>query len=131
MGEVLVNDVRADYRVIANDQNDHVFVRVSIRFPRVAMRGPKPLQGDAVFTHGNPDGYKDLLIRGYVSGWVGTNMELDSNNWHGDSGAAVFNQYGQIVGVVSAEFPWPNGGWRLTEITAFKFSEADWIAAKA
>jgi hypothetical protein len=60
---------------------------------------------------------------------VDGNMELDSNNWHGDSGAAVFNRWGQIVGVVSQMFPWPNDGWRLTQLNALKFSQEDWQKA--
>jgi len=129
-GSMLVNDVRADYEVIADDQNDHVLVHVSTFQSRVAHLGPKPRQGDVVFTHGNPGGYPDLLIVGYVSGWVDGNMELDSNNWHGDSGAAVFNRWGQIVGVVSQMFPWPNDGWRLTQLNALKFSQEDWRKAE-
>src|SRR3954464_10271584 len=44
-GWMLVNDVRADYKVVADDGNDHVLVRVSIRMPHIAFRGPKPAQG--------------------------------------------------------------------------------------
>lgn len=134
-GWLLVNDVRADYTVVADDGNDHVFVRISTRLRHTASLGPKPKQGDEVFTHGNPDGYKDLLIIGRVAGWVDGDMELDSNNWHGDSGAAVFDSMGRIVGVVDQEFPWPpscNGPscWRLTQVNAIKFSAEDWIAAR-
>lgn len=135
-GWMLVNDVRADYVVIADDGNDHVLVRISTRQAHVAELGPKPKQGDVVFTHGNPGGYKDLLIVGRVAGWVDGSMEIDSNNWHGDSGAAVFDHAGRIVGVVSQQFPWPpqcSGAtcWRLTQLNAIKFSAEDWKAARA
>lgn len=135
-GWVLVNDVRADYKVIANDGNDHVLVRISTRQAHVASLGPKPAQGDVVYTHGNPGGYENLLIVGRVAGWVDGQMLVDSNNWHGDSGAGVFDSQGRIVGMVDQEFPWPpscNGPvcWRLTQVNAMKFSPEDWANAKA
>jgi hypothetical protein len=134
-GWMLVDDVRSDYVVIADDGNDHVLVRISTRQAQYASIGPKPKQGDVVFTHGNPGGYPNLLIIGRVAGWVADQMEVDSNNWHGDSGAAVFDTQGRIVGVVDQEFPWPpscNGPvcWRLTQVNAMKFSAEDWKAAR-
>jgi hypothetical protein len=133
-GWLLVNDVRADYTVIADDSNDHVLVRVSIRMAHVATLGPKPKQGDVVFTHGNPGGFADLLIVGRVAGWVKGQMVVDSNNWHGDSGAGVLDTQGRIVGVVDQQFPWPpscNGAtcWKLTQVNALKFSAEDWRSA--
>jgi serine protease Do len=59
-------------------------------------------QGDRVFWWGNPLGARDMYREGYVSGFFDGNMVVDATICHGDSGSGVFNEYGELVGIVSA-----------------------------
>lgn len=129
-GTVHIDGKKAGYVIVADDGQDHVLVRVTARQDRVAKRGPKPKQGDVVYMHGNPAGYPDLLRVGYVAGWFENAMLLDCNNFKGDSGSAVFDRQGRIVGVVSQTFPWPNPGWKLTAAFPFKFTPEQWKDAE-
>ena len=110
------------------DGNDHAILTTDLYFSHTAKFGPRPLQGDVVFSHGNPAATKDVLLVGRVAGWVDNFqgfrdvMLLDRNDWYGCSGAAVFDRAGRIVGVVNALYPWPNDGWRLSAIFAMKFT---------
>lgn len=120
---------------IERDGNDHALLTTDLYFRHVAKFGPRPAQGDVVFSHANPDGYADLLMVGRVAGWVPLYMGmfnvmlLDRNDWYGCSGAAVFDSRGRIVGVVNAIFPWPQKGWRLTAIFPLAFTDAQWGSA--
>jgi S1-C subfamily serine protease len=129
-GEASVNGKPAKYKVVANDGADHVLVTVDKPFTVWArMSARKPSQGDEVFVHGNPAGIKDMLRVGRVAGWDGDTMAIDLLGWFGDSGAAVFNEDGRIVGVVSRMYPGNQYYWRLVGCYEFKFTAADWKAA--
>ncbi len=131
-GAMTVNGEPVVWWVTANDGQDHVLVRVSARFKTWAsISAVKPKHGDVVFTWGNPATYPDILRVGRVAGWHDGAMLLDENNWYGDSGGAVFNQYGLVVGTVNAMFPWPNQGWRLTQVNPLKFTAEQWKEAQA
>jgi hypothetical protein len=130
-GEIRVSGVMAAYVVLADDGNDHVLLRVTAKQGRIAKLGPKPEQGAVVFVHGNPSSYPDILRVGHVAGWHEGDMLIDCNNWYGDSGAAVFDADGRIVGTVNSMFPWPNQGWRLTRINAMRFTPAQWGLIKS
>ena len=113
---------------VALDGNDHAILTTDLYFSHTAKFGPRPLQGDVVFSHGNPAGTKDILLVGRVAGWLDDYegfkdvMLLDRNDWYGCSGAAVFDRNGEIVGVVNALYPWPNKGWRLSAIFKMDFT---------
>lgn len=128
-GEAKFNDQDVKWKVVANDGADHVLVSVDKPFKRWARMGHKPAQGAVVFVHGNPNGIKDMLRVGRVAGWDGDLMALDLLGWFGDSGAAVFDENGLIVGVVSRMYPADQPYWRLTGCYEIKFTEADWKAA--
>lgn len=129
-GEARFNDRPVKWKVVANDGADHVLVTIDKTFTTWArLSARKPAQGDVVFVHGNPNGLKDLLRVGRVAGWNGDVMALDLLGWFGDSGAAVWNEDGRIVGVVSAMYPGDQPYWRLTGCYAIKFTAADWKAA--
>ena len=130
-GEIRVSGVSAAYVVLADDANDHVLIRVTAKQKQFAKMGPKPAQGAEVFVHGNPASYPDLLRVGHVAGWYQGDMLIDCNNWYGDSGAAVFDAQGRIVGTVNAMFPWPNQGWRLTQVNAIRFTPEQWALIKS
>lgn len=129
-GAAKFNGQPVKYVVVANDGADHVLVTVDRPFKTWArMSASKPEQGDVVFVHGNPNGIRDMLRVGRVAGWDGDLMALDLLGWFGDSGAAVFNEDGRIVGVVSRMYPADQPYWRLTGCYALKFTADDWKAA--
>lgn len=114
---------------VDKDEDDGAILTTDLYFTYTAKFGPRPKQGDLVFSHGNPDGYRDILVVGRVAGWVdnffGSDdvMLLDRNDWYGMSGSAIFDRNGLIVGVTSAIFPWPNEGWRLTAVMPLTFTD--------
>ena len=97
-----VNGRQTKVTKIARDGNDHILVMVDISFATKAELSSKAAKvGDKVFYYGNP-GIKHQYRTGYVTGFHDKAMLLDVNSWRGDSGAAIFNERGEIVGVVSA-----------------------------
>lgn len=110
------------------DAHDGVILTTDLYFKHTATFGPRPVQGDVVFSHGNPATTPDILLVGRVAGWIRAymgapdTMLLDRNDWYGCSGAAVFDTEGRIVGVVNSIFPWPNEGWRLTAVYPLTFT---------
>lgn len=109
------------------DAHDGAILTTDLYFKHVAPFGPRPAQGDVVFSHGNPATTPDILLLGRVAGWahyqgIADVMLLDRNDWYGCSGAAVFDARGRIVGIVNAIFPWPNQGWRLTAVYPLTFT---------
>jgi hypothetical protein len=87
---------------IQRDGADHAWVTLDTNFQHYVTVGETPEQGDEIFIYGNPNAERDLLRRGYV---VGTSRQgylyLDARISHGDSGAGVFNENGELVGVIS------------------------------
>ena len=109
---------------VVSDGADHVLLTTDVYFKDIARMGSKPKQGDSVFGFGNPAGVPGMLQVGYVSGWVGEVMMLDRpGDWYGCSGAAVFDRYGRVVGVVNAVYPFPIIPWRMTAIFPLKFTD--------
>lgn len=60
-----------------------------------------PLQGESIYYWGNPSGLPDIYRIGYVAGFRGDAILADVEVGQGDSGAAVFDRSGRIVGIVS------------------------------
>jgi len=93
---------------IVYDTADHsIYFLSGISFSHWAsVSSAPPEQGDEVYIFGNPRRHWDYLRRGYVvsvdnNGDYGTLSTLDINGFFGDSGAAVFNQHGEIASVIS------------------------------
>jgi hypothetical protein len=101
------------------DGRDHTIFLVSATFTDWADFSTDPVQaGDDVFMFGNPGGHIDFFRKGVVvkpapdtsgmsrleQAFMGPDAIMsvyDFNSWFGDSGAAIFNTDGKIVGVVS------------------------------
>lgn len=92
---------------IEADSRDHALLWVDRRFPEWVQRGATPKKGDALSFVGNVDGFDQLYRYGHMAGWYGGAMVLDITCGRGDSGAGVFNESGQLVGVVSAVYAGP------------------------
>lgn len=128
-GVIKIDGERAGYALLADDKHDHVMLRVTVKRARWAFQADKPKVGDEVFKRGNPAGLSDILTVGRVAGWGDGRMYVDITGWKGDSGAALFDKRGRIVGVVSAI----GGAESFYLLIAFDmgFTAKDWQAAQA
>lgn len=104
------NGVDVKARVIANDGNDHVIMRVNIELSgRPAKVKQMPPPGARVYIWGNPSQLRMQLRIGHVAGWYKEFHTIDMNTWHGDSGAAIFDSAGNVVGLVYGTTSASNG----------------------
>ena len=129
-GVLEIDGERAGYALLADDGKDHVMLRVTATSLQWARRGKTPKAGDEVFKRGNPLGLDDVLLVGRVAGWLKDgSMLVDVTGFKGDSGSALFDRNGRIVGVVSAI----GGAQAFYLMIAFplQFTEQDWQAARA
>ena len=85
-----------------DDGKDHTVITVDQTFPSFAKLGKAPKQGDNITYWGNPKGLENMERRGYVSGIVDGSAWIDANSTQGDSGAGLFSDRGEVVGVVSS-----------------------------
>lgn len=90
------------YTIQQDDGRDHVVLTVTEIRKVYARIGKAPKTGDIVFIWGQPLGLENILRYGRVAGKRGNDYLFDLNAIQGDSGAAIFNRRGEIVGVVSA-----------------------------
>lgn len=124
-GQITIDGLPSSWKLIAEDGKDHVLIAVSLHQDTFAMVGPKPARGDVLVKYGNAMGLKGLMIYGRVAGYMADgSMLIDATSYRGDSGSAVFDSRGRIVGVVSAI-----GGrdaFYLAVAFPLAFSAADW-----
>ena len=110
----------AKARKFARDGNDHVLILVDIAFEyKGEFAKVKAEKGDGIFYFGNP-GLKQLFRKGSVAGFDGKDTILDVNGWHGDSGAAIFNDQGKIISIVSEGYM--HGIFKLVIVHEFAFT---------
>lgn len=117
-----VDSIEIDGRTVTiqaliRDHFDHTIYFVDATFEHYASFSDTPaVAGDNIFLFGNPGRLTDMFRRGSVAKLPDIHSNpfmadikgpsvlatyYDFNGWFGDSGAAVFNEDGQIVGVVS------------------------------
>lgn len=81
---------------------DMIVIRVDRRFDSWAKWADrKPEQGDPIYYWGNPSGMPDIVRYGYIAGFIDGRILVDVEVGKGDSGAAVFDRDGRVIGVVS------------------------------
>lgn len=122
---------------IERDGEDHAIVVVKASMPYWATFGPTPSVGDDIYVFGNPGRFEDLYRHGYVSGYVDTpgfharSTVYAFNGFFGDSGSAIFNDEGQIVGVTSFGFVQSYHGaqWMMMGGLPLSFTPAQLAAA--
>jgi len=102
---------------VIRDGYDHTIYLVSGTFKHYAeFSSARTNVGDDVFLFGNPGELSDILRKGYIAkapldnvtaiqrmflGPIADQVTYDFNGFFGDSGAAIFNSTGEIIGVVS------------------------------
>lgn len=125
---LLVNGVLTTWKIDKIDKADHVIIEVGIALEaRPVKMADRPCKrGAPVFIYGHPAGIPVLIYRqGYYAGHQRmSNTDVDFygvNAWKGDSGGPIFNQKGQVVGVVSIVYG--EGGFLL--MGSFPFAWED------
>lgn len=128
VGIVSMDGTPVQIEVVASDGKDHSLVRVNRVLTRIAKIGAPPQAGDPVFIWGSPHGLGMLLRRGHYSGVLvepATKISYhtyDVEIINGDSGSAVFNSEGKVVGMVSQILSFvPH--WRMMINPPFAFTQ--------
>jgi V8-like Glu-specific endopeptidase len=89
--------------IVARKGKDWVDITLSAPiFKTWAHVGPPMHQGDRVRWWGVPMGESDMYRQGYVARADADLVVIDATICHGDSGSGIFNDAGQLVGVVTA-----------------------------
>jgi hypothetical protein len=121
-----VNQVPVNVIQYQHDGKDHALLTLDATFPSHAPVNFGGMgQGERVFLYGNPSGLVDMLRRGYVAGTVAQGTLLDIAISQGDSGAAVFNDQGQVVGVITG-YTQLQSGMRLAIVHPFTSDFNGW-----
>jgi len=86
------------------NQFDYVIFRTTFRnktYLKIADKSSKI--GEEVFAIGSPQGLKNSLTKGTISGFRGNQrIQIDATIDHGSSGGPLFNMNGEVIGVTSS-----------------------------
>lgn len=114
-----------------DDGNDHTLLIVAQTFGANAQFAPMPKAGAVVRVTGNPAELRALYAQGTVAGDYQGDALLNLPIFFGDSGAAVLDDRGCIVGVISGIRVLAGGGvieeWAETK--PLRFTPAQWSEA--
>lgn len=114
-----------------DDGNDHTLLIVGETFPVQAIIAPMPDVGTTVHIFGNPAELRGLYADGTVAGEYKGDTLLNLPIFYGDSGAAVLDADGRIVGMISG-LRILSGGKAFVqwgEARPFNFTAAQWREA--
>ena len=124
-----VNMVPVNVVTYQHDGKDHALLTLDTTFPSYApINYGGMAQGERVFMYGNPSGQNDMLRRGYVAGSVAQGTLLDLPVSQGDSGAAIFNERGEVVGVLTG-YTELQSGMQLAAVYPFTSPHEGWPIA--
>ena len=105
--ELIGSDAKTDLAVLKIQKNGLT--------PAVLGNSDETYVGENVVAIGNPAGLKNTVTRGIVSA-IGRQMRAESNNFRmeciqtdaaispGNSGGALVNMYGQVIGITSSKY---------------------------
>lgn len=114
-----------------DDGDDHTILIVTQTFRAHADVAPMPDLGKSVHILGNPGGLRQIYASGTVAGNYDGDTLLNLPIYYGDSGAAVLDDAGHVVGVISGIRVLAGGGaieeWAETK--PFRFTGAQWKRA--
>lgn len=109
---------------------------------RPAKLGKMPPAGAPLYAWGNPYGLRQQLRLCNVSGelglgWAGVyklpfySATIDCNQWYGDSGSAMFDMQGRVVGVASAVVGQSGkyGAFKMTIVPPLHFTPQQYAKA--
>lgn len=103
-GPIAINGKAGKIISARHDGSDIAVLVVDIPSTAWAKVGRRAKQGDRLFFYGHASGFDRLLRRGYVIGFYDKRTLVDMMVGRGDSGAGVFNERGEVIGVVSSVF---------------------------
>lgn len=123
--------------ILDGENNDHALVITNMSYREWARFGRLPTVGDRLHIYGNPGGLPDLYREGEFTEYLRvdgfTFYLFDMNIWHGDSGAAIWNDKGQVVNSVTGYFLERNiftgAQWRIGVALPFAFTAEEWARA--
>jgi hypothetical protein len=119
--ELLIDDKMCAISKIENDVTDHSLILLAgCSFSAKARLGIQPSVGAQVMYWGNPYLFEDMLRIGYIAKKENGSLFLDINGYKGDSGSAVFDSSGKIVGVLS--YGYTIRAFTIAEATPFTFT---------
>ena len=114
-----------------DDGDDHTLLVVGQTFGAHAELAPMPDLGKSVHILGNPGDLRGIYASGTVAGDFDGDTLLNLPIYYGDSGAAVLDDAGHVVGVISGIRVLAGGGvieeWAETK--PFRFTAAQWSEA--
>ena len=134
--KVQVSGQATTYTVIADDGHDHVLLRTPLRLRHVAeLRMERLDAGRELHLWGNPEGIAAVFRIARVAGadpksefCVSTVkppcpvIYLDGSVTHGDSGAALFDSDGHVVGIESGGVTVAEDAWSVSVFYPFAFT---------
>ena len=121
---IRVNDTFVTIKRLIRDDNDHVILVLDgIEFEHVATLNKPLTQGENIHYWGNPDGLDMQYRKGYVSGRMNDYTTYDVTGYHGDSGAGIFNDRGELIGVISVIYQ--HDSFSMMASKPFNFKHSD------
>jgi S1-C subfamily serine protease len=143
---ITVNGKVCEVWRLTHDGNDHALVLLGWgceQKHRVRISHRKVPQGESVFIWGNPSFLDDQLRIGRASGWgflpgaTGGDDPLtkkfrywDIASTYGDSGSAIFDMQGRVVGVLSIGTDPITNHFHLAGSLPFAFTRKQWREAR-
>ena len=99
-----------EYRVkdviVSDDVNDFIVFTVNAtgtKFRYLKLASDYPRVGDKVYAIGSPRGLENTFSSGEISQLRDNNiLQISAPIDHGSSGGALFNEYGEVIGITSA-----------------------------
>ena len=96
VSDVLYKSKEPDFIIFHVDYENSSYIPVAKNKPNI---------GDKVFAIGSPRGLENTFSSGEVSQWRGDYlMQISALIDHGSSGGALFNEYGEAIGITSGSF---------------------------
>jgi V8-like Glu-specific endopeptidase len=115
-----------------DDGDDHTLLMVAQTFDASAQIAPMPEAGAVVHISDNPGDLRNLYAIGTVAGTYHGNTLVNLPIYFGDSGAAVVDSHGRIVGVISGVRVIADQGVSVSwgEVKPLRFTARQWAEAK-
>lgn len=96
-GQILLLDKKVDLGLLSTEEKHHTWLKIERKNPSL---------GEQVFIYGQPLGIPFVLTQGFIAKIhpLGHLLLLDATVNGGNSGSALLNKHGKVVGVVVAAY---------------------------